>query len=86
MSGIDCRCYIRYLRVKQRKVNWVLLKLIFVQTYYYVCKTYVHHFSTYNKKIYLGTNSAHLLREILGLLFPHGNGRLTEKATKKEER
>ena len=38
MFGIDCRCYITYLRAKQRKVNWVLLKLIFVRTYYYVCK------------------------------------------------
>ena len=54
--------------------KWVFLKLIFIRTYYYVCKTIVTLFP-HTTKNYPATNSARLLRGILGLLFPHGNGR-----------
>ena len=61
---------------KVRK-KWVFLKLIFIPTYYYVCKNIISFFPNTTKK-YLATNSARLLRGILGLLFPHGNGRFIE--------
>ena len=57
---------------KVRK-KWVFLKLIFIRTYYYVCKNILTFFQHTTKK-YLITNCAGLLYTIMGLLLPHGNG------------